>query len=165
MLFRTLVTILGTAEPWTQSFTEVMVNGPRPGDSTEQEPEQESRALDDEECGVELLKKGYIQERWQSGDNEQQISGTGLFTSHAATVTCLHSSWLHARSRFMHNHHLIQGVIKKCTYLTLREDMYCPKATGFDVSAGHLGLGGDGYNIHIHDHMALHKHAVTWPTC
>ena len=40
------------------------------------EPEEECRVLDDEECGVELLKEGSIQQCWQSGCGEQQISGT-----------------------------------------------------------------------------------------
>ena len=31
------------------------------------EPEQECRELDDEECDVELLKQGKLQQRWQSG--------------------------------------------------------------------------------------------------
>ncbi len=60
------------------------------------ESELECRALDDKECEEEVLKEGYIQQCWQSVmSNRTQV--VFLFMGHAAAVTCLHSSWLHAR--------------------------------------------------------------------
>ncbi len=73
------------------------------------ESELECRALDDKECEEELLKEAYIQQRWQSvTSNKPQV--LFLFMGHAAAIACLHSSWLHARFKKLHDHHYIQRV-------------------------------------------------------